>query len=431
MLYYAICDCDNCFVSCERVFNPSLEGKPVVVLSNNDGCVIARSREAKALGVKMGMPYYQMQRMFSNQIVSLSSNYELYADMTARVMSLIRKAAPAFFRYSIDEAFCLLPDITSTEAKIWGEHLTQWILQATGMPLSIGIASNKTVAKIATSFAKNYPGYHHCCVIDSDEKRIKALSLTDISDIWGIGRKLSSSLSKSGIHTAFDFASKTGEWVKNKHNIITQRTWRELNGDDCIPDEETASQKSITISRSFAKMTCDFDELRAHVSNFASRCAEKLRKQHAVASTIGVYIVTNRFRTDMPQYGNSFDFPLSTPTDSTITIVNVACDALRRIYREGYQYKKAGVVLMGVSSNQGLQHDLFEFTPEKVEKLKNLDNVIDSINHNQGKHTLTICSQQYSNADTADETKSFTDIIRHDHRSPCPTTRWSDIIKLR
>ena len=430
-MLYAICDCDNCFVSCERVFNPSLEGKPVVVLSNNDGCVIARSREAKALGVKMGMPYYQMQRMFNDQIVSLSSNYELYADMTARVMSLIRKAAPAFFRYSIDEAFCLLPDITSTETKIWGEHLTQWILQATGMPLSIGIASNKTVAKIATSFAKNYPGYHHCCVIDSDEKRIKALSLTDISDVWGIGRKLSSSLSKSGIHTAFDFASKPVEWVKNKHNIITQRTWRELNGDDCIPDEETASQKSITISRSFAKMTGDFDELRVLVSISASRCAEKLRKQHAVASTIGVYIVTNRFRTDMPQYGNSFDFPLSTPTDSTITIVNVACDALRRIYREGYQYKKAGVVLMGVSSNQGLQHDLFEFTPEKVEKLKNLDNVIDSINHHQGKHTLTICSQQYSNAGTADEAKSFADIIRHDHRSPCPTTRWSDLIKLR
>ncbi len=431
-MFYAICDCDNCFVSCEKVFNPALEGRAVVVLSNNDGCVVARSKEAKALGVKMGMPYYQMRHLFNGtQIVAFSSNYELYADMTARVMSLIRKSAPAFFRYSIDEAFCLLPHFNEKEAKIWGEKLVQWIYQATGMPLSVGISSTKTLAKMAVSFAKNYPGYNHCCVIGSEDKRITALSLTDISEIWGVGRKLSASLKEMGITTALDFASKTHEWIQSRYNLPTIRTWKELNGEDCIPDEETASRKSITVSRSFAKTTSDFDELRTHVANFASRCAEKLRTRQGVVSTVGVFIVTNRFRDDEPQYCNSLDYPLLTPTDSTITIVNIACEALKKIYREGFQYKKAGVILMGISSKQGIQYDIFEYTPEKADKLHALDNVIDTINHSHGKETLQICSQKYTNGISKNEPLSFADAIRHGHKSPCPTTRWDDLIKLR
>ena len=430
-MLYAICDCDNCFVSCERVFNPALEGKPIVVLSNNDGCVVARSREAKMLGVKMGLPYYQLRQRFGESTVTaFSSNYELYADMTARVMSLIRKAAPTFFRYSIDEAFCMLPDMEAGKAKQWGEELSRWIYRATGMPVSIGIAANKTLAKIASSFAKNYRAYNHCCIIDNDVRRLKALSLTEINDIWGIGRKLAARLKREQILTASDFAARPVEWINTRYNVTTQRTWRELNGDDCIPDEQMSTQKSITVSRSFAETTGDFNTLRTHVSNFASKCAEKLRRQNAVASTVGVYIVTNRFRDDMPQYGNMLDFPLLTPTDSTMTIVKYACEALKKIFKEGYQYKKAGVLLMGISPHEGIQPDLFEFSPEKADKLHKLDTVIDTINQTQGKDTLILCSQQYTRNGHPDEKNAFADMIRHDHRSPSPTTCWSDLIKL-
>ncbi|MDE6116593.1 MAG: Y-family DNA polymerase [Duncaniella sp.] len=431
-MLYAICDCDNCFVSCERVFNPALDGKPVVVLSNNDGCVVARSSEAKKLGIKMGLPYYQLRQRFSNDtVIAFSSNYELYADMTARVMSLIRKSVPSFFRYSIDEAFCMLPDMDVKDAKRWGERLSQWVYRSTGMPLSIGIAPNKTLAKIASSFAKNYTGYNHCCMIENESQRFKALSLTDIGDVWGIGRKLATALKRDYILTAADFAAKPAQWVNSRFNVTAQRTWRELNGDDCIPDEQMSISKSITVSRSFAETTSDFGSLRTHVSNFASRCAEKLRRQKSVASTVGVYIVTNRFRDDMPQYGNMLDYPLLTPTDSTVTIVKYACEALKKIYKSGYQYKKAGVILMGIGSHEGIQPDLFEFSQENTDKLHRLDEVIDSINNVQGKDTLIVCSQQYAPKGGLGKKCEFADMIRHDHRSPNPTTRWSDLIKLR
>ena len=270
-MFYAICDCDNCFVSCERVFRPDLEGRPVVVLSNNDGCVVARSREAKALGVKMGIPFYQLRQRFNErQVIAFSSNHELYSEMTGRVMSLIRKAAPTFFRYSIDEAFCVLPEMDATQMKDWGERLSAWIGRATGMPLSVGIARNKTMAKMAVHFAKKYPGYRHCCIIDTDEKRLKALALTDVCDVWGIGRRIGASLSRQGVVSALDFASKPVEWIKNRINISTQRTWRELNGEDCIPDEAMVAKKSITTSRSFARMVSDKDTLRTHIANFAA-----------------------------------------------------------------------------------------------------------------------------------------------------------------
>ncbi|MDE6395024.1 MAG: Y-family DNA polymerase, partial [Duncaniella sp.] len=235
-MLYAICDCDNCFVSCERVFRPDLEGRPVVVLSNNDGCIVSRSREAKAIGVKMGMPLYQMRRTFGDTVVALSSNYELYADMTARVMSLLRKEVAEFYRYSVDEAFCILPSHTPESAKVWGEKMNRHILRATGMPVSIGVAPTKTLAKIAAHFAKTYPGYHGCCLITDDEARIKALSLTTVGDVWGIGRHLRPRLERSGIRTALDFAQRDEEWIKGNCNITVERTWRELNGQDCIPE---------------------------------------------------------------------------------------------------------------------------------------------------------------------------------------------------
>lgn len=426
-MFYAICDCDNCFVSCERVFRPDLEGKAVVVLSNNDGCVVARSREAKALGVKMGIPFYQLRQRFDeSQVIAFSSNHELYTDMTARVMSLIRKVAPAFFRYSIDEAFCALPDMPYEELKSWGERLSAWISRATGMPLSIGIARNKTVAKLAVHFAKKYPGYRHCCVIDTDEKRLKALSLTDVGDVWGIGRRVGAKLSRQGVVSALDFASRPEEWIKGRLNITVERTWRELRGEDCIPDEEMSPKKSITRSRSFASMVSDLPTLRTHVANFAAKCAERLRRQQSVAGIVGVYIVTNRNREDLPQYGQMIDYRLATPTASTIDIVAGADKALRHIFREGYAYKKAGVILMGITTPEGTQPDLFEFDPAKAERRRRLDETVDRINRVEGRDTVTLGSQLYSGS----ACRSASDIMRHEHRSPRPTTCWDDIIEL-
>ena len=432
---YAICDCDNCFVSCERVFRPDLEGRPVVVLSNNDGCVVARSREARMLGIRMGIPFAQMRAQWGeDRVTAFSSNYELYADMTGRVMSLIQRNAPAFFRYSIDEAFCMLPPHNADEVKRWGEELARMVKRATGMPLSVGIAPTKTLAKVAVHFAKNYPGYKKCCVITTEAQREKALSLTEIGDVWGIGRRLSSSLNGRGVATALEFAHKSEEWVRARYNIVVHRTWRELNGLDTIPDEEVAANKSIMTSRSFPKLVYDYKTLRTLVANFASRSAEKLRRQGSVAAIVGVFVVTNRFREDLPQYGKMLDYTLATPTDSTLDIVAAAGKVLKMIYREGFGYKKAGVMLMGISGREAIQPDLFEYSPEKADKLHRLDTAVDRINRVWGRDTVVTATQHLSfpsGADGVKEATPFADIIRHDHRSPSPTTRWTDIIQLK
>lgn len=250
---YAIIDCDNCFVSCERVFRPDLIGKPVCVLSNNDGCVVARSNEAKALGIKAGLPYYQLKERFPNdEITVFSSNYELYGDITDRVMSLVRKAAPTFYRYSIDEGFCDLSGMEHYDLKKWGEDLSAFILKATRMPVSIGIAPTKTLAKMASHYAKHYKGYKHCCMIGTEDQRIKALQQYEIEEVWGIGRRYAARLQGMGVKTAFDFASQDESWVRAYlNNVVAIRTWKELNGIDCIPMEEMSKKKSICTSRSF------------------------------------------------------------------------------------------------------------------------------------------------------------------------------------
>ncbi|MDE6557457.1 MAG: Y-family DNA polymerase [Duncaniella sp.] len=429
---YAICDCDNCFVSCERVFRPDLEGKPVVVLSNNDGCVVARSREAKAMGVKMGLPYYQLRQAYGNDsITAFSSNYELYADMTARVMSLIRKSAPTFFRYSIDEAFCMLPPHEANIAKLWGEQLAVRVKKFTGMPISIGIAPTKTLAKVAVSFAKKYPAYNRCCMITTEEQRRKALNMTEIRDIWGIGRRLAPRFLRERVETALQLADKPVEWVKDRFNIVLQRTYFELNGKDCIEDEEIVAKKTILTSRSFEGMITDINELRTHVVNFAARGAEKLRRQKSVASIVGVFVVTNRFREDLPQYGNMIDFRLANPTSSTLEIVEAAHKALSLIFKPGYHYKKAGVMMLGISDGSVCQPDLFDYSPEKSAKLRRIDKAVDLINRLEGRDTVTVGSQRYNTPDNPGKAKPFADMIRHEHRSPSPTTRWTDLIKLK
>ena len=430
---YGIIDCDNCYVSCERVFRPDLKDKPVVVLSNNDGCVVARSNEAKKMGIKAGTPYFQLAEQFPNQkIVVFSSNYELYGELTSRVVSIIRKEAPAYFRYSIDECFVYLDGMEHLDLKVWGEDLHKKIKQSVGMPVSIGLAPNKTLAKMASHFAKKYQGYRHCCMIDSDEKRIKALKLYPIDEVWGIGRRYAARLEALGVKTAYDFAEHNQSWVRATfNNIVIERTWRELNGEDCVPNEEMAKKKSICTSRSFNGMITDLDGLRTHVSNYAARCAEKLRQQGTVASIVGVFLNTNAFREDLPQYWNFQEMRLITPSSSTITIVKAANEVLQKLYRQGYHYKKAGVIVMGIGPNSPIQQDLFDTNAEQFEKMKRLDAVIDRINKVNGTETIVLGSQQYTQKDGKGKANVFANAIKHDFKSKNPTTRWSDIIVLK
>ena len=430
---YGIADLDNCYCSCEKVFRPDLEGKPIVVLSNNDGCVVARSNEAKAMGIKEGTPYFQLAQQFPNaKIAVFSSNYELYGELTGRVVSIISKETPAYFRYSIDECFMYLDGIELDKLQQWGERLHRRVKREVGMPISIGLAPNKTLAKIASKLAKKFEVYKHCCMIDTDYKREKALEWCPIDDVWGIGRRYAAKLQSLGCKTALDFAQHHQDWVRQTfNNINIVRTWKELNGEDAVPNEELAKKKSICTSRSFNGMISDYDTLRTHVSNYAARCAEKLRQQHTVATIVGVFVNTNAFREDLAQYWNFQESRLVTPTSSTIPIVGAACDVLGRIFRQGYQYKKAGVIVMGIGPDSPIQQDLFDVNAEQIQKMRRLDEVVDRINRMNGSETIVIGAQQYTRKDGKGKADVFANAIKHDFRSKNPTTRWSDIIVLK
>ena len=453
---YGIADLDNCYCSCEKVFRPDLEGKPIVVLSNNDGCVVARSNEAKKMGIKEGTPYFQLAQLFPGQKIAVfSSNYELYGELTGRVVSIIRQETPAYFRYSIDECFMYLPSIDHSTLTIdhsaaqketasngqssmvnvqwqkWGEHLHKRVRREVGLPISIGLAPNKTLAKIASKLAKKYAAYKHCCMIDTDYKREKALEWCPIEDVWGIGRRYAAKLQALGCKTALDFAKHHKEWVRlTFNNINIVRTWQELNGEDAVPNEELAKKKSICTSRSFNGMISDKDTLRTQIANYAARCAEKLRAQKTVATTVGVFVNTNAFREDLAQYWNFQELRLVTPTSSTIPIVQAAHDVLDRIFIQGYQYKKAGVIVMGISPDSPIQQDLFDLNAEQIQKMRRLDEVIDRINRMHGSETIVIGAQQYTQKNGKGKAEVFANAIKHDFRSKNPTTRWTDVIQL-
>ena len=426
---YGIADLDNCYVSCERVFRPDLKGVPVVVLSNNDGCVV----EAKAMGIKEGTPFFQLEQQYpGKKIAVFSSNYELYGELTSRVVSIIRQETPAYFRYSIDECFMYLDGIELNQLQAWGERLHKRVKREVGMPVSIGLAPNKTLAKIASKLAKKFEVYKHCCMIDTDYKREKALEWCPIEDVWGIGRRYAAKLQALGCRTALDFAKHHKDWVRlTFNNINIVRTWQELNGEDAVPNEQLAKKKSICTSRSFSGMISDIDSLKTHVSNYAARCAEKLRRQNTVATIVGVFVNTNMFREDLAQYWNFQEARLVTPTNSTIAIVKAAGDVLKSIYRPGYQYKKAGVIVMGIGPDSPIQQDLFDVNAEQIEKMRRLDEVVDRINRMHGSETVVIGAQQYTRKDGKGKADVFANAIKHDHKSKNPTTRWSDIIKLK
>lgn len=385
---YGLVDCNNFYASCERVFNPSLNGKPVVVLSNNDGCVIARSNEAKALGIKMGIPAYQIKDLVSSHGVAVfSSNYTLYGDMSGRVMSMLAELSPEIEVYSIDEAFVNLDGIRDLESI--GRKMVSGVTRGTGIPVSLGVAPTKTLAKIANKFAKKYPAYDQLCIIDSEEKRIKALQLTEIGDVWGIGRRQAAKLQKQGIKTAYDFTRFSGAWVRKNMTVVGERTWKELHGISCIDMENAPpAKKQICTSRSFGKMLTDIDTISEAIASHASTCAKKLRKQQSYAASLMVFIHTNNFREDLPQYWKNTVIHLPVPTNDTQEIVHYALAGLRTIYLNGYQYKKAGVIITEIT--EGAQLGLFDLVDR--DKRERLMQAVDKINGEHG-HNIKLAVQ--------------------------------------
>lgn len=395
---WGLVDCDSFFCSCERVFRPELNGKPVVVLSNNDGCCVAISKEAKKIGVKLGLPYYQMLEQFPNSgITAFSSNYKLYGDMSARVMATIREELPVLHQYSIDECFLDLHGMDKFNLKEFGEYITKKVLKWTGIPVTLGIASTKTLAKVATRFGKRYSGYNKCCVISTDEQREKALSMFDVEDVWGIGRRIAKKLNYAGVKTAYDFTKRPRNWVKARFHVPGERTWLELRGEDGIGVDEMdgRTKQSIMTSRSFPNMITNFDELMPHVANYASRCALKLRKQNTVCSMVTVFLQSNFFREDLPQYSNSGSFIFTTPTNSTIEIVSASEKILHEVFQPGIHYKRGGVMVSDITSANEIQPDLFEFDPVINKKHRAICKTIDEINNSIGMDSIILASQSY------------------------------------
>ena len=406
----ALADCNNFYCSCERVFRPDLVGKPVVVLSNNDGCIIARSEEAKALGYKMGDPFYQMKEKLEAEGVAIfSSNYTLYGSLSNRVMSMLSHYSPQLDQYSIDESFFEVDksiaaaffqenqssEKTDSLLHRYGARISSDVLRAVGIPISIGIAETKTLAKIGSKFAKKYKGYQGCCLIDTEERRHKALSLFPIEDVWGIGRQIARKLDYMGIRTAAQLADQKESWVRCHFNITTVRTWKELNGENCISIEELPQKKSICTSRSFAdEGISDKNVMEEAVANFAVRCTEKLRRQGSVCQGVTVFAWTSRFNDHVPEYTIHDSLVLPIATDAQDEIVGAALTILRARYPKSvsdrpdlsFRFKKAGVILWQISPSTPREQDLFD--PINRERQKALMAAIDAINHKNGYGTI-------------------------------------------
>lgn len=417
---FGLCDCNNFFVSCERVFDPSLEGRPVVVLSNNDGCVVSRSNEAKAIGIKMGQPLFQIRDFVKRHgVVVRSSNYHLYGDMSHRVMSILKQHVPAIEIYSIDEAFLQLDGIPEERLKLFGEELACTVRRSTGIPVSIGMSHTKTLAKIASKLCKRYPKLNSACLMTRDEDIRKVLGTFPIGDVWGIGRRQVKMFRECNINTAGEFRELGEQWIDNRMNITGKRTWLELKGIPCIEfSHETADRMSIMVSRSFSKELYGLEELNETITTFAGIAAEKLRKQKSVAQEMQVFIFTNRHRDDQPQYYECGEVFFPTATDSTLEIVKAATAELRRIYRKGYGYKKSGVRLSHITPATAVQASLFDGIDRS--KHKRLMETIDRINAGAGRGGVRLVSQG-----------EITDHTNREHLSPQYTTRWEDILVVK
>ncbi|SFO21792.1 DNA polymerase V [Nitrosospira briensis] len=419
---FALVDVNNFYVSCERVFNPHLENRPVVVLSNNDGCAVARSNEVKALGVKMGAPWFQMQELEKQHgIVALSSNYALYADMSSRVVSILRDYSPNVEVYSIDESFLGLNGLHS----LWpsfasmGQSIRQRVLQWTGLPVCVGIGPSKTLAKLANHIAKKNSRFNGVCDLAAmNPAEIDALLAgIEVGEVWGVGGRINAHLQAAGIWTVKDLRDAPLTWLRSRFGVVMERTGNELHGISCLDLEKIAPPKKQIVScRSFGQAVHALPDLSEAVASHASHAAEKLRRQDGVCSAIHIFIHTNPFREQDPRYSNSIVIPLPNASADTRLLVRAALFGLKKIYKPGYAYIKAGVMLMGIGEAQVAQASLL-LKHGAGQRSEDLMKAMDALNRRYGRHTVSVFASA--------AVKSWA--MRRENMSPCYTTRWSDV----
>ena len=422
---FALVDCNNFYASCERTFRPELRLRPVVVLSNNDGCIIARSEEAKALGIKMGTPEFKCRDLLKKHNVSVfSSNYALYGDMSSRVMWLLGKLAPEIEVYSIDEAFLDMSSFTRFDLTDYAQHIRKTVRLHTGIPVCVGLAPTKTLAKIANRIAKKNPEYHGVCVLKSHEEIFNALERTKVEDIWGIGRQWSKLLQAKRIETAADFAVASPAWIRKHLHIVGARIQSELQGTSCLEMELVRPAKqSICTSRSFGRSVSTLVELQQAVATFAGKCAVKLRQENALASMLTVFIATSPFDESGNRYWGTRTAALPYPTQDSIIILRAAETILAGIFQDGMVYKKAGVIVSGLVPRASCSTTLSLFPEEEPvanERDASLMQVMDAINQRYGRGAVHLASE---NSESWKPTQ--------EHLSPCRTTSWNDILEVK
>ena len=420
---FALVDCNSFFCSVEKVFHPGLDGRPVCVLSSNDGCIVALTPEAKAVGLHRGDPIFKMKDIVEkHQVILFSTNMPLYAAMSRRVTSILRLSVHHVENYSIDESFCDLKsfgeyfDLTKLMREV-RQRIKLW----TDIPVSIGIAPSKTLAKMGSKFAKQYQGYRGVCMIDTEEKRRKALEIFALSDVWGIGRRTLEVLNYYGVHTPLQFADKKESWVRAHFHQPGVQTWMELNGIPCIDTSEVIRNQNICTSRSFGDMVSDLPSLKASVASFASSCANKLRGQQSLCQSVTVFVSSNSFRTDLPQYGNAATVLLATPTADTLEINKAAMQCLESVYLPGIMYKKSGVLLGKISPAYPAQMELFN-SPVRRMRRENLMHALDDINQRYGAKTLHLAVEDCGHQPWH---------VKCEHRSPNYLTDINEILTIR
>lgn len=415
---FGLADCNNFYASCERVFDPSLRNRPVVVLSNNDGCVIARSNEAKALNIPMGAPAFQIEKIIKkHQVAVFSTNFTLYGDMSNRVMNTLATFVPDYEIYSIDEAFLSFHGFEHYDLNDYASKIVKTVYKNTGIPVSLGIAPTKTLAKVANKFAKkNGKNYQLLKTPDEIEEAVKAFA---IEDVWGIGRSYSTFLRKHGIQTAYDFSHMPEAWVRKHMTVVGERMQKELKGFPCYTLEtELPAKKNICTARSFGQMLTDLPAIEQAVSNFTARCCEKLRRQKGCAATVMVFIHTNPHRKDLPQYARNIVIRLPQATNYTPEVIKHTVNGLRRIFKKGYSYKKAGVIIIEIVPENTVQQNLFyDLNNPKTQQLMH---TVDELNKLYGRDQVRFSSQGYSK-----EWK-----LRQEKLSKCYTTRMDDLLDI-
>jgi DNA polymerase V len=418
---FALVDCNNFYASCEKLFRPDLKHTPVVVLSNNDGCVVARSKEAKALGLKMGVPLFQVQdEIRQHGIVCFSSNYALYADLSNRVMTIIEQEAPRVEVYSIDEAFMDLTGVDhAVDLLTFGKKVKAKVDQWTGITVGVGIAPTKTLAKLANNAAKKYPATGSVVDLMDPDRQKRLLALVDVSDVWGVGRRTTEKLRSRGIHTALDLANADPKTIRSEFSVVMERTVRELNGVSCLDLEcVRPAKQQIICSRSFGHKVTDKQELREAIAKYTTRAAEKLRGEKRLCRVVSVFIRTSPFIPNEPQYARTLSAELPNPTDDTRDLLEVAEVLFHRIYRAGFRYAKGGVMLADFYEHGAFQQDLFRSNSTKFNS-KALMNVVDKINHS-GLGNVFFASQGVSPQWS----------MKREHLSPAYTTRWDELPKV-